>query len=482
MNKFGLVSSPTPRSPTSKSGSQAEGVKLFVGGLTGDTTREDLAQYFSQFAPIIDSFVVYDNKKPSGFGFVTLKSASDADRVMSTQHMMNGSVVDVKPALDKSQAKSKEESDRRRKVFVGGLPKNFPDNSLQKYFEQFGPIQKCYVVKDPITGKTRGFGFVIFCEDEGFEAALVEPCHLINGQEVHIKPATVKEEERFTQPTQPNKQYDKQNQKQTTTYNQQNGFYSDSTHQSKNHKIPSNNFHSNYSHYQHNNKRKKINEGQTKSKNYQRNSHLQPSEENHYHQSEEDYYKGQNAQSNTRQQQPWMDEDDWQQNQVDQQQYFPQFAYPVGSTISPQYPLVSPVYYDPQLPPGSMIVGPPRMPTPLSNRDINPPEFNKNSSGSYKSIGMKPFQSSHQLLQPRYVPMQGSFIVTGTQPYPGPAMYPVRPQPRSAQIIKPRQHLFQPSPVHTHVDRTEQQGKYVQNPFVPHEDEEQEPLERAEDI
>lgn len=103
--------------------------------------------------------------------------------------------IDVKPALDREEAKKKAERERQRKIFVGGLPKNLPDEKLEQYFGQFGAIQKSYVVKDPYSGKTRGFGFVIFENDAGFDKARRHPNHRIEGQEVHIKTAQAKEEE-----------------------------------------------------------------------------------------------------------------------------------------------------------------------------------------------------------------------------------------------------------------------------------------------
>lgn len=51
----------------------------------------------------------------------------------------------------------KDEEERERKIFIGGLPKNLPDSELYDYFQKFGEIQKAYVVKDFKTGKTRGF-------------------------------------------------------------------------------------------------------------------------------------------------------------------------------------------------------------------------------------------------------------------------------------------------------------------------------------
>ena len=72
------------------------------------------------------------------------------------QHIINEAKIDCKIALDKETARKKEESEMKRKIFVGGLPKNLPDSELNKYFNKFGKVEKAYVVKDGKSGKTRG--------------------------------------------------------------------------------------------------------------------------------------------------------------------------------------------------------------------------------------------------------------------------------------------------------------------------------------
>lgn len=125
------------------------------------------------------------------------------DVVLAQTHKFKNSDIDVKAALDREQARSKADAERQRKIFAGGLPKNMTDDRLRDYFSQFGRIHKCYVVKDAYSGKTRGFGFVIFAEDQGFQASLAAPEHMIDGQEVHLKRAEVKEEETCSVPNKP---------------------------------------------------------------------------------------------------------------------------------------------------------------------------------------------------------------------------------------------------------------------------------------
>jgi hypothetical protein len=58
--------------------------RLFVGGLSGRTTAEDLRATFAEFGPVADAFVVTDRETGSsrGFGFVTMENRKDAPKVI----------------------------------------------------------------------------------------------------------------------------------------------------------------------------------------------------------------------------------------------------------------------------------------------------------------------------------------------------------------------------------------------------------------
>uniref|UniRef100_A0AAV1UDP6 Uncharacterized protein n=1 Tax=Peronospora matthiolae TaxID=2874970 RepID=A0AAV1UDP6_9STRA len=52
----------------------------------------------------------------------------------------------------------------RNKVFVAGLPPHIDDNALYEKFHAFGEMHQSKVVYDPKTGRSKGFGFVTFCD------------------------------------------------------------------------------------------------------------------------------------------------------------------------------------------------------------------------------------------------------------------------------------------------------------------------------
>jgi hypothetical protein len=76
------------------------------------------------------------------------------------------------------------------KLFVGGIA-DTPDEVFQSYWEQFGELTDCAVVRDA-SGKSRGFGFVTFKEMAGVEWALSNPHHSIMDRVCEVKRAVPK--------------------------------------------------------------------------------------------------------------------------------------------------------------------------------------------------------------------------------------------------------------------------------------------------
>ncbi|XP_010429123.1 PREDICTED: UBP1-associated proteins 1A-like isoform X2 [Camelina sativa] len=62
-----------------------------------------------------------------------------------------------------------------RKIFVYGLPWETTREAFVELFEGYGEIEECTVVIDKVTGKAKGFGFVVFKTRKGAKEALKEP-------------------------------------------------------------------------------------------------------------------------------------------------------------------------------------------------------------------------------------------------------------------------------------------------------------------
>jgi RNA recognition motif-containing protein len=59
-----------------------------------------------------------------------------------------------------------------KKLFVGSLDWGTTEEELQQLFTQFGEIEEAIIIKDKFSGKSKGFGFVTFKNDEDAQKAV----------------------------------------------------------------------------------------------------------------------------------------------------------------------------------------------------------------------------------------------------------------------------------------------------------------------
>jgi RNA-binding protein Musashi len=66
-------------------------------------------------------------------------------------------------------------------MFIGGLNWETTDESLRAYFEQFGEITECTVMRENQTGRSRGFGFLTFKDPKVVNTVMVKE-HVLDGK------------------------------------------------------------------------------------------------------------------------------------------------------------------------------------------------------------------------------------------------------------------------------------------------------------
>ena len=83
-------------------------------------------------------------------------------------------------------------------MFVGGLNWDTSEESLRRYFGQFGPISSCTVMRDSASGRSRGFAFVTFSDPKSVNAVMVRE-HFLDGKIIDPKRAIPRPEQSRTQ-------------------------------------------------------------------------------------------------------------------------------------------------------------------------------------------------------------------------------------------------------------------------------------------
>ncbi|XP_076880523.1 DAZ-associated protein 1 isoform X2 [Brachyhypopomus gauderio] len=177
--------------------------KLFVGGLDWSTTQETLRNYFSQYGEVVDCVIMKDKStnQSRGFGFVKFKDPNCVRTVLDTKpHNLDGRNIDPKPCTprgmqpEKTRAKDgwkggKSDSNKSKKIFVGGIPHNCGEPELRDYFNRFGVVTEVVMIYDAEKQRPRGFGFITFEAEQSVDQAVNMHFHDIMGKKVEVKKA-----------------------------------------------------------------------------------------------------------------------------------------------------------------------------------------------------------------------------------------------------------------------------------------------------
>jgi len=61
-----------------------------------------------------------------------------------------------------------------KKLFVGSIDWNATQEDLENLFSQYGEIEEAVIIMDKFSGRSKGFGFVTFVNDEDGVKAIEE--------------------------------------------------------------------------------------------------------------------------------------------------------------------------------------------------------------------------------------------------------------------------------------------------------------------
>ncbi|KAE8626896.1 hypothetical protein XENTR_v10006796 [Xenopus tropicalis] len=171
--------------------------KLFIGGLSFETTDESLREHFEQWGTLTDCVVMRDpnSKRSRGFGFVTYSSTDEVDAAMSARpHKVDGRVVEPKRAVSREDSSRPGAHLTVKKIFVGGIKEDTEEHHLREYFEQYGKIEVIEIMTDRGSGKKRGFAFVTFEDHDSVDKIVIQKYHTVNNHNCEVRKALSKQE------------------------------------------------------------------------------------------------------------------------------------------------------------------------------------------------------------------------------------------------------------------------------------------------
>ena len=134
-------------SPEPLPGDDTNPTKLFVGGLSMVTCKEDLQEYFGRFSAVHDAVIQKHRmtKQSRGFGFVTVASRKAADRILGQKHVVQGRTLNVTNCKGENQGATGDVTGLT-KLYVSDLRQHHTEQDLEVAFSVFGALREVVVI------------------------------------------------------------------------------------------------------------------------------------------------------------------------------------------------------------------------------------------------------------------------------------------------------------------------------------------------
>lgn len=148
---------------------------IFIGGLPGLTRKKDLYSIFSKHGKITSIVIETNRNSKFNKGYALIKFA-DLDGYNSALKLPEmcfmSRTISCQPYLNGEELSNYLEDLNSRRLFIKYIPKSYDNLKLESVFEKYGKIDFAYVVKDPTSLRSKGYGYVTF--QDAFVARKVE--------------------------------------------------------------------------------------------------------------------------------------------------------------------------------------------------------------------------------------------------------------------------------------------------------------------
>ncbi|KAL0435277.1 UNVERIFIED_CONTAM: UBP1-associated protein 2A [Sesamum radiatum] len=129
-----------------------------------------------------DDAVATDLEKNEGEGKITEKSSENAAAENDQLTLLIKEAVSKHPDILENVHKLADADPAHCKIFVHGLGWEANAETITSVFGKYGEIEDCKVVRDKNSGKSKGYGFILFKHRDGARRALKQPQKMIEGR------------------------------------------------------------------------------------------------------------------------------------------------------------------------------------------------------------------------------------------------------------------------------------------------------------
>ena len=173
--------------------------KVFIGGLSVNCEETELTDFLEKFGPLTKVEVIKDPKTRAhkGYAFATFAQKRDMHRAIGKNHVLKGKQFEIREFVDSNTNSEYLDRIAKRKIFISNIKELITEKDLFEFFSSFGAIEELTISRDATTGLSKGFGFVLFIEEESKKKVLRDYGNSgvrIKGYDLQVKGAIPKKD------------------------------------------------------------------------------------------------------------------------------------------------------------------------------------------------------------------------------------------------------------------------------------------------
>lgn len=169
-------------------------VKIHVGAIPADATKNDLLYYFSKFGPVVDVLMSTRIRTRTssvlnqGSCVLLVNDESTSTNILEASHFFRGRKIKCLKFLEGNALREHNRVNNERRLIVKNVPNHVSIGELKCYLKQHGEIEYLFFLKQkkyPCKLKTAS---VQYESPESTAAAINSQMHTVLGSKIKIHP------------------------------------------------------------------------------------------------------------------------------------------------------------------------------------------------------------------------------------------------------------------------------------------------------
>jgi RNA recognition motif-containing protein len=159
--------------------------KIYVSHLSTETNEDTLRSIFGKYGELERIFILRELSTgvSKGVAFIDFKTPECADKAVEAA---NGILIDGRQPVVRYKVveKPRKAEGCSNTVFAANLAPETTEDTLLDHCQQYGDIESVHLLRDPVTGVSRGKGFIMFKASQSVDRAVAGSGARIDGKVV----------------------------------------------------------------------------------------------------------------------------------------------------------------------------------------------------------------------------------------------------------------------------------------------------------